>query len=895
MARADESSVPPPDLGLLFATNAVDFEARKIFVDRVPEQQAFDSAVAAHLDSTRRPEFDSQDVVASRRNVLIYYGVGGVGKTSLSRELERRHSSGDSAAVTDWPTWRKNFKRSVVTRIDLASEVGLDLERALVNLRLAVASLGRPMFAFDLAFGRYWENVHPNETLGEYIRKDTRLARISEALRVPEQITEGLKDVASSLGATSLAVSLATQLASLITHSVRKKIVFRHAVLGCRRLAPLLDSELDIDSLSYYPHLLSWDLAEAAKKSSNDFHVAAFLDTFEDVMNADQRRFERLINRLVWLMPNILFVISSRNRLDWADNDVQGQLDFVGAGRWPGLAAGALGEPSQHLIGYLSESDADKFLRERLRRGELPAIPEALRRKITHDSEGYPLYLDLAVAHYLQMVESDTEPEPDDFSGGFPALVTRVLRDLTADERRLIRILSLLDSFDAPLAAAIAGLPSEAIAIGLARRAFVDVDETAPFPYTIHRLLREQVRQSDSGPDAFSAADWARYASKAFDELGARFAEIGSGGDRRVVISLLNQALRIADEFNLPVGWTADAAYSYIGDSLWENSLRPLVRLPATTAAGALAQTLLAIMSRQTDGRHLTAEILTDLLATDLLAGDVADLATYYAAESFREIGKGEDSEALLESLISRNSRIADMAVKGMVHRLRRGGRFGAALDLIRSRPQTAMWIQLTGTLYWSQGMLDEAKEAYVDSRDRYLDDGRPGNAAEASGCLAFVCGLSAVGAGDAEMVAAGSVVLQQSRNTWAKLMGQLGAVMLAGTGDVETGSRLAELEASGLAAGLTSIRAYARFLRCLNAALTGDHAQLVSARQRLLGLGDDDFQWLIEIVDFWLGAEPEHRGEEGGSDWLGGQDAARDRWREVIIKRRRHLTVISA
>ncbi len=122
MASDEESFSPSHDLGLLFATNAVDLEARKVFVDRVSEQQAFDHAVAAHLDSTRRLEFDSQDVVVSRRNVLVFYGVGGVGKTSLSRELERRHSSGDTSAVTDWPVWRKDFKRSVTARIDLASE-----------------------------------------------------------------------------------------------------------------------------------------------------------------------------------------------------------------------------------------------------------------------------------------------------------------------------------------------------------------------------------------------------------------------------------------------------------------------------------------------------------------------------------------------------------------------------------------------------------------------------------------------------------------------------------------------------------------------------------------------------------------------------------------------------
>jgi hypothetical protein len=890
MASDEEFALPPPDLGLLFATNATDLEARKVFVDRVSEQQAFDQAVAVHRHSTLSPQFDSQDVLAPRRNALIFYGVGGVGKTTLSRELERRHASRDTSAVTDWPVWQKDFKRSVTARIDLASEAALDLERVLVSLRVAVGALGRPMHAFDIALGRYWEHVHPNESLAEYVRSDSRLARVSEALKVPEQISEGLKDVASALGGSSAVVSVATNLALTINSAVRRHVAMKHAVQGCRRLAALLSSEPDVESLSYYPHLLSWDLAQAARKSGNDFHAAVFFDTFEDVTHADQRRFERLINRLVWLMPNVLFIISTRSRLDWGDPSAEGQLDFAGPARWPGLVPGSAGEPSQHLVGYLSEEDSDKFLRQRLRRGGGAAIPEAVRTRIAHDSEGYPLYLDLAITHYLQLVESGAVPDPDDFSGGFPALVTRVLRDLPPDERRLIRILSLLDSFDARLAAAIAQLPSEAAALGLTRRAFVDLDETAPFPYGIHRLLREQIRESDSGPDAFGPADWSRYASRAFDELGVRFAEAPARGDRPLVISLLNQALRLADEFDLPVGWTADAAHSYVQDNLWENSLRPLVRLPPATAAAALAQTLLAITNRQVDGRRQSAAVLDGLLESGLLAGDTRDLAAYYAAESFREIGEGKRSELLLQSLISRDSRIADLACKGMVHRLRRQGRFADALDLIRSRPETSMWIQMTGTLYWSQGMLDEARQAYQTSRDRSLADGLPGQAAEISGCLAFVCGLCAVGDDDGELVAAGIIALQQSRNTWARLMARLGDALLTATGDLATAERLADIDADGQTAGLTSIQAYARFAACLNAALSGDDARLGAARAALTDLSAADFRWLVQVVDFWRGADPASGDGDEALDWLGGAGAARARWLQVVADRRRRL-----
>jgi tetratricopeptide (TPR) repeat protein len=370
-----------------------------------------------------------------------------------------------------------------------------------------------------------------------------------------------------------------------------------------------------------------------------------------------------------------------------------------------------------------------------------------------------------------------------------------------------------------------------------------------------------------------------------------RFAHAGTATDRPLVISVLNQALRLADEFELPVGWTADAAYAFIEDSLWEDSLRPLVRLPAVTAAGALAEVLFAVTSRQSDGRRRTAEVLTALLESGLLIGDARDLAVYYAAEALREIGEGERTESMLRSLISRDSRIADLAVKGMVHRLRRGGRFTEALELIRTRPESGMWTQMTGTLYWSQGMLDEAKSAYEAARDIFEAEGRPGHAAEVSGCLAFVCGLSAVGGDDAQLVAAGSIILQQSRNTWAKLMARLGAALLAARGDAEAASQFEVIESDGRTAGLTSIEAYARFSRCLNAAISGGDAALLAARADLTELGAHDFRWLVEVVDFWMRADLSATGDGPTSDWLGGTAAARARWRRIIAARRHGLS----
>lgn len=71
------------------------------------------------------------------------------------------------------------------------------------------------------------------------------------------------------------------------------------ALAGCSRLADLLEAEPDLEALSFYPHLLAWDLAQLmADKSALP---VILLDTFEDTGGRTHRDFKRLLRRIVWL------------------------------------------------------------------------------------------------------------------------------------------------------------------------------------------------------------------------------------------------------------------------------------------------------------------------------------------------------------------------------------------------------------------------------------------------------------------------------------------------------------------------------------------------------------------------------------------------------------------
>ena len=179
--------------------------------------------------------------------------------------------------------------------------------------------------------------------------------------------------------------------------------------------------------------------------------------------------------RIAWLMPNTLFIVTGRNRLQWDDHRLEGQLDWAGPQFWPLLAPGACEDPRQHRIGYLSAQDSEQYLCRRLTVNENPLMDEPTRHLIISRSHGLPLYLDLAVMRFLDLYRQHGQaPSPEEFNHDFPALVARTFRDLTPPERQVLRAVSLLDAFSIPLASAAAGLTHDAPVLQLVERPFIE-------------------------------------------------------------------------------------------------------------------------------------------------------------------------------------------------------------------------------------------------------------------------------------------------------------------------------------------------------------------------------------------------------------------------------------
>jgi hypothetical protein len=369
--------------------------ADEAFTNRASQWETVAAALTEHLQHISASGFDAEDLEAPRNHVLVFHGVGGIGKTTLSRMLE--------AALTDagrrpsqWgdPGWPAD--RILPVRIGLARSAGTDFEQIVLTIRAALTRIGRPLPAFDLALRRYWEANHPGEPLEEYLRRGGLGSRFGQAL--PQQMQSALSDVAQALMLPGTIGSAVGQVTGALAGALHERRQTVRALAGCTRLADLLEAEPDLDALSFCPHLLAWELARLPE--GKRVVPVVLLDTFEDIGDRTRRELERLVQRAVWLLPNAFWVITGRTRLQWADPALQGQLDYTGPAAWPGLAHTAVpaartpapaGTARQVLIGDFSPEDCDDYLARRLTRDERPLISEPVRQVITARSHGLPL------------------------------------------------------------------------------------------------------------------------------------------------------------------------------------------------------------------------------------------------------------------------------------------------------------------------------------------------------------------------------------------------------------------------------------------------------------------------------------------------------------------------
>lgn len=360
--------------------NEVSQKAGKQFTDREEFLEAFIKAI--------------ETKVKDEHKILMYYGIGGIGKTALRKELSKRLE--EKKPETVW------------TVIDLDTPTYREQETSLFVLRNELNTKAKINFpTFDIAYTVYWQKTHPQ----------TPLTKENFPLLTGANVVAGIMSTIGEIPYISFIPKITMAL-------VKGQNVFREwwKKRGEKELKNLPNLEPKEIS-ERMPMFWASDLKDYLVQ--NNKKVVLFLDTFEALWEnvSTQGGFflrDAWIRELVSQLPEVLWVICGREKLRWEEKDEE----------WKKYI-------EEHLLGRLSDEDSKYFLKT------CGVDKEDVQNVIVKASKGVPHFLDLAVDTYYEISSKyNREPETKDFAKTQHEVLERFLRYPDKTEIATLNVLS---------------------------------------------------------------------------------------------------------------------------------------------------------------------------------------------------------------------------------------------------------------------------------------------------------------------------------------------------------------------------------------------------------------------------------------------------------------------
>ncbi|MFG2091597.1 hypothetical protein [Spirillospora sp. NPDC048824] len=630
------------------------FEVQHVFTNREAQIRAFQDRFAQLVERSWTVD-ELLDFQRPASNLIAVCGEGGIGKSTLARHVADLAVSGELDGLP---------RRGARAVLDFADPASSSFEAVVLRVRAALAPLAKSWPAFDVALALYWQRKHPGESLTAFLQKD----KTADSLGVADQVSNAVDQLLGGFGA----LSVAYRALNLLGRTATQKARLKRLRASLPALDPILTEQDPDRMLGYMPVLLAADLERARDKHPS--LALCVLDTLENVQRlpAERGGLEDLVSRLVYLMPNVAFVAAGRLALRWHDPARAVALTYGGERRWPGLA-----DADQLGLDGFDRASAEAYLTARLTIDGTPAIGEAIRERIIAGSGGSPLYLDLSAGLFGQFLARGEAPDAGAFGLGFPELVLRTMRDLSATDRDLLRAAALLEAFDEDVLHGILPDLRRRQIERFVQRPFVRRDEAVWPPYRLHENLRRSVIECDADTeDGWTQGERTRNTERAIDHLArAALAVWDDDADhplplgvrsRRCVAAFL-LVLRAADEHRLAPESLGDIAYSLTALGHWQ----VLASLPELPDSPELAR--LTAVARLAARGDVNAEdryrALRDLIGEP--DGPYADYYRHELASRAHVIGRVEDAAEHLSgigptSLIGASGRLglADNALR---------------------------------------------------------------------------------------------------------------------------------------------------------------------------------------------------------------------------------------
>ena len=692
------------------------FQANDIFTDREQHIDAFRKRAVAHCSKSWTAAMLT-DFQRQANNIVTFIGDGGIGKSTLVRHLARL------SVDHELPGLPHNCASAV---LDFADASNQSFETVLLRVRAAFGGLGSSWSAFDIALSLYWERKHPGESLIEFLRKSSSIGKAADALQLSDQIASTIDGLLGGFGV----ISIAYRLANLVGQAASQKITVKRLREDMPAFEALIEERDPDRMLGYLPVLLAYDLERIHKK--DPVLALILLDTLEGVqaLPAERRGLEDLISRLVYLMPNAFFIAASRRPLLWHDPVRSVGLTYGGELRWPGLA-GAHGSSDQFILHGFDDVSADQYLQERLTQDNSPLIPAVIRRRIIDGASGSPHYLELSAGLFEQIAARGEDPAPEIFGQPFPELVLRMMRDLSSEDRDLLRAAALLEACDEQILGAIVPQARGRLIQAFLERSFVRRSSEVWPPYRLHENLRRGVTLCDDHTtDGWTETERRRNVLRATtylerlilsiwnDDQGASSSPSDEPNRRAVAAFLLS--LYAAHEHEVLPPGLGHMAYTLHELGHWQ----VLASLPNYTDGASWELMRLIEVARLAARGDVNARPRYQqmkVVAGDLGIGAYAPFI-YFHLGNTAFFGELDESDRYFAAIANDSSAIGSGAVFGLAGNALRQSRFGDVVALMR-RPGKARLEQtrvadMLGHLEMHNGRFEEAVQLFKTALD---------------------------------------------------------------------------------------------------------------------------------------------------------------------------------
>ena len=361
-----------------------DFEVKEEFIDREEAKQLYRDKL-----NNNRKDY----------NILVFYGVGGIGKSKLRREISKIHKAENKEGITFYLDLNapedRNMGEGILKLVD-SCDTKIDFK------------------CFELAYALYFRKKNPSVQYGRDKEMFVENTFVGVGLNILGIFDDGL------VGTT----------AEIVERTI-KAIANRNIDKEVKEELKNFDSYSIAEMEEMLPLFFQYDLQSYLKKHK-DAKVLIIFDTFEAlnenvIEQIHRSKNERWVQEIIEYFPredfpDLLVTIFGRDKLNWNEE-------------WQDLL-------EQHqLLGF-----EDKYSEEYLKASGITDM--SIVRTIIRSSGGYPFLLYLSLETYANIRNSGRQPDITDFGGSHPEIVERFIYNLDKDTVEVLRLMSIPNFYD---------------------------------------------------------------------------------------------------------------------------------------------------------------------------------------------------------------------------------------------------------------------------------------------------------------------------------------------------------------------------------------------------------------------------------------------------------------